>query len=107
MIKLSLQMKINEIFRNMKRLFIIILKILAGLLAFLIIAIGSLFILARCNPEFIQRFIEEEPDYISFSALPNDRDSMKADFDGIHQIVAGNYSLYRQKGISMDSLYNV
>ena len=100
-------MKINEIFRNMKRLFIIILKILAGLLAFLIIAIGSLFILARCNPEFIQRFIEEEPDYISFSALPNDRDSMKADFDGIHQIVAGNYSLYRQKGISMDSLYNV
>ena len=30
---------------------------------------------------------------------------MEADFHGIHQIVAENYSLYRQKGISMDSLY--
>ena len=91
----------------MKRAFFVILKVLVGLLAFLIIALGSLFILARCNPELIQRFLEEEPDYISFSALPHDRDSMKADFDGIHEIVAEKYSLYRQKGISMDSLYNV
>lgn len=91
----------------MKRTSIIILKVFAGLLAFLIIAIVSLFILARCNPELIQRLFEEEPDYISFSALPHDRDSMKADFDGIHQIVAENYSLYRQKGISMDSLHTV
>ena len=80
----------------MKRAFIIIIKVLAGL-----------FILARCNPELVQRWMEEEPDYISFSELPHDPDSMKADFDGIHQIVAENYSLYRQKGISMDSLYNV
>ena len=91
----------------MKRAFVIIIKVLIGLLAFLIIATGSLFIIARYNPELIQRFFEEEPDYINFSALPNDRDSMKADFDGIHQIVAENYSLYRQKGISMDSLYRV
>ena len=91
----------------MKRAFVIIIKVLIGLLAFLIIATGSLFIIARCNPELIQRFFEEEPDYINFSALPNDQDSMKADFDGIHQIVAENYSLYRQKGISMDSLYRV
>ena len=91
----------------MKRAFFVILKVLVGLLAFLIIALGSLFILARCNPELIQRFLEEEPDYISFSALPHDRDSMKVDFDGIHEIVAEKYSLYRQKGISMDSLYNV
>ena len=83
----------------MKRAFFVILKVLVGLLAFLIIALGSLFVLARCNPELIQRFLEEEPDYISFSALPHDRDSMKADFDGIHEIVAENYSLYRQKGI--------
>ena len=46
-------------------------------------------------------------DYISFSQLPHDRDSMMADFDGIHQIVDEKYSLYRQKGISMDSLYDV
>lgn len=91
----------------MKRAFIILLKILAGLLVFLLIAIGSLFILARCNPELIQRFLEEEPEYINFSALPNDRDSMKEDFDGIHQIVAENYTLYRKKGISIDSLYKV
>ena len=39
----------------MKRAFVIIFKILVGLLVFLIIAIGSLFILARCNPELIQR----------------------------------------------------
>ena len=91
----------------MKRAFFIILKVLVGLLAILIIALGSLFILARCNPELIQRFFEEEPNYISFSALPHDPDSMKVDFDGIHQIVAEKYSLYRQKGISMDSLYNV
>ena len=91
----------------MKRAFKIILRVIVGLLLFLIIAIGSLLILARCNPEFVQRLFEEEPDYISFSALPNDRDSMKADFNGIHQIVVENYSLYRQKGISMDSLYNV
>lgn len=91
----------------MKRAFILLLKILAGLLVFLLIAIGSLFILARCNPELIQRFLEEEPEYINFSALPNDRDSMKEDFDGIHQIVAKNYSLYRKKGISIDSLYKI
>ena len=91
----------------MKRAFVLLLKILAGLLAFLLIAIGSLFILARCNPELIQRFLEEEPEYINFSALPNDRDSMKEDFDGIHQIVAENYTLYRKKGISIDSLYKV
>lgn len=91
----------------MKRTFKVILKILVGLLGFLIIAIGLLFILARCHPELIQRFFEEEPEYIRFSALPHDRDSMKVDFDGIHQIVAENYSLYRQKGISMDSLYDV
>ena len=91
----------------MKIAFILLLKILAGLLVFLLIAIGSLFILARCNPELIQRFLEEEPEYINFSALPNDRDSMKADFDGIHQIVAENYTLYRKKGISIDSLYKV
>ena len=91
----------------MKRAFIVILKVLAGLVALLFIAVGSLFIIARCNPELIQRFLEEEPEYISFSALPHSRDSMKTDFDGIHQIVAENYSLYRQKGISMDSLYDV
>lgn len=91
----------------MKIAFILLLKILAGLLVFLLIAIGSLFILARCNPELIQRFLEEEPEYINFSALPNDRDSMKEDFDGIHQIVAENYTLYRKKGISIDSLYKV
>ncbi len=91
----------------MKRVFIVILKVLARLLAFFFIAICSLFIIARCNPELIQQFLEEEPEYITLSALPNDRDSMKADFDGIHQIVAENYSLYRQKGISMDSLYAV
>ncbi len=91
----------------MKRAFKVILKVIVGLLAFFIIAIGLLFILARCNPELVQRLFEEEPEYISFSELPHDCDSMKADFDGIHQIVADNYSLYRQKGISMDSLYNV
>ena len=91
----------------MKRVFKIILKILVGLLVFLIIAVGSLFILARCNPELVQRFFEEEPEYITFNQLPNDREAMKADFDGIHQTVVENYSLYRQKGISMDSLYNV
>ena len=91
----------------MKRAFTIILKVFVGLLAILIIAIGSLFILARCNPELLQRFFEEEPEYISFSALPHDPDSMKVDFDGIHQIVAEKYSLYHQKGISMDSLYDV
>lgn len=86
----------------MKRAFKIILRVIVGLLIFLIIALGSLLILARCNPELVQRLFEEEPDYISFSELPKDRNSMKADFDGIHQIVAENYSLYRQKGISMD-----
>ena len=91
----------------MKRVFKIILKILVGLLVFLIIAAGSLIILARCNPELVQRFFEEEPEYITFNQLPNDREAMKADFDGIHQTVVENYSLYRQKGISMDSLYNV
>jgi carboxyl-terminal processing protease len=91
----------------MKRAFFIILKVLVGLVAFLIIAIGLLFILSRCNPELIQRLFEEEPEYVSFSALPHDRDSMKADFDGIHKIVVENYSLYRQKGISLDSLYDV
>ena len=91
----------------MKRVFTIILKVLVGLLAILIIAFGSLFIIARCNPELLQRFFEEEPEYISFSALPHDPDSMKVDFDGIHQIVAEKYSLYHQKGISMDSLYDV
>ena len=91
----------------MKRIFLVILKILVGLLGFLILAIGLLLILARCHPELIQRFFEEEPEYISLSALPHDRDSMKADFDGIHQIVAENYSLSHQKGISMDSLYEV
>ncbi len=91
----------------MKRAFFIILKVLVGLVVFLIIAIGLLFILSRCNPELIQRLFEEEPEYVSFSALPHDRDSMKADFDGIHKIVVENYSLYRQKGISMDSLYDV
>ena len=91
----------------MKRAFKIILRVFVGLLVFLIIALGSLLILARCNPEFVQRLFEEEPDYISFSELPHDRDSIKADFDCIHQIVVDNYSLYRQKGISMDSLYNV
>ena len=89
----------------MKRAFIILLKVLAGILAFLFIVLGSLIIIARCNPELIQRFLEEEPEYISLSALPHSRDSMEADFHGIHQIVAENYSLYRQKGISMDSLY--
>ncbi|MBR3089029.1 MAG: hypothetical protein IKH02_08415 [Prevotella sp.] len=54
----------------MKRAFFIIIKIFVGLLAFLIIAIGSLFILARCNPELIQQLFEDEPEYISFSALP-------------------------------------
>lgn len=91
----------------MKRAFFIILKVLVGLVVFLIIAIGLLFILSRCNPELIQRLFEEEPEYVSFSALPHDRDSMKADFDGIHKIVVENYSLYRQKGISLDSLYDV
>lgn len=92
----------------MKRAFKIFLRILAGLVGFLIIAFGALFILARCNPEFVQRLFGEKPiEYISFSQLPHDRDSMKVDFDGIHQIVVEKYSLYRQKGISMDSLYNV
>ena len=91
----------------MKRAFFIIIKILVGLLVFLIIAAGSLFILARCNPELVQRFFEEEPNYITFNELPNDREAMKADFDAIHQIVAEKYSLYRPKGISMDSLHNV
>ncbi|MBO4641535.1 MAG: S41 family peptidase [Bacteroidaceae bacterium] len=92
----------------MKRAFKISLRIIAGLVVFLIIAFGALFILARCNPEFIQRLFEEKPiEYISFSQLPQDRDSMKTDFDGIHKIVVEKYSLYRQKGISMDSLYNV
>lgn len=46
----------------MKRAFFIILKVLVGLVVFLIIAIGLLFILSRCNPELIQRLFEEEPE---------------------------------------------
>jgi carboxyl-terminal processing protease len=92
----------------MKRVVKVILKILVGILVFVIVAFGALFILARCNPELVQRLFAEEPaTNISFSQLPHDRDSMKIDFDGIHHIVAENYSLYRQKGISMDSLYEV
>ena len=34
-------------------------------------------------------------------------DQYVADFDEIHQIVVDNYSLYRQKGLDMDSLYRV
>ena len=92
----------------MKRVVKVILKILVGILVFVIVAFGALFILSRCNPELVQRLFAEEPaTNIPFSQLPHDRDSMKIDFDGIHHIVAENYSLYRQKGISMDSLYEV
>lgn len=39
--------------------------------------------------------------------LPLTPDQYTADFDEIHQIVVDNYSLYRQKGLDMDSLYRV
>ena len=39
--------------------------------------------------------------------LPLTPDQYTADFDEIHQIVVDNYSLYRQKGLNMDSLYRV
>lgn len=39
--------------------------------------------------------------------LPLTPDQYVADFDEIHQIVVDNYSLYRQKGLDMDSLYRV
>lgn len=39
--------------------------------------------------------------------LPLTPDQYAADFDEIHQIVVDNYSLYRQKGLDMDSLYRV
>lgn len=39
--------------------------------------------------------------------LPLTSDQYVADFDEIHRIVVDNYSLYRQKGLDMDSLYRV
>ena len=39
--------------------------------------------------------------------LPLTSDQYVADFDEIHRIVLDNYSLYRQKGLDMDSLYRV
>ena len=39
--------------------------------------------------------------------LPLASDQYVTDFDEIHRIVLDNYSLYRQKGLDMDSLYRV
>lgn len=45
----------------MKRVVKVILKILVGILVFVIVAFGALFILSRCNPELVQRLFAEEP----------------------------------------------
>ena len=51
----------------------------------------------------------EEPMAKSYylSELPLTKEEFAGDFEEIHQAVAENYSLYRQKGIDMDSLHRV
>ena len=51
----------------------------------------------------------EEPMAKSYylSELPLTKEEFAGDFEEIHQTVAENYSLYRQKGIDMDSLHRV
>ena len=51
----------------------------------------------------------EEPMAKSYylSELPLTKEEFVGDFEEIHQTVAENYSLYRQKGIDMDSLHRV
>jgi len=85
----------------MRRSVKVLLKILLGILILLVLGIGGLFVYACFF------YDEQESSYKSFSSLPGDPDIIMADFEDIHNTVVKNYSLYRQKGISMDSLYAV
>ena len=70
-------------------------------LALLVLAFAGLVVYAY--------WFYEEPMAKSYylSELPLTKEEFVGDFEEIHQTVAENYSLYRQKGIDMDSLHRV
>ena len=85
----------------MRRSVKVLLKILLGIFIFLVLVIAGLFVYAKFF------YDERDSSYMSFSSLPGDTASILKDFEDIHNTVVDKYSLYRQKGISMDSLHNV
>ncbi len=56
---------------------------------------------------YIYKKDNREAMYYYLSDLMLTPDRFTADFDEIHRIAVDNYSLYRQKGLDMDSLYRV
>ena len=84
----------------MRRSVKVLLKILLGIFIFLVLVIAGLFVYAKFF------YDERDSSYMSFSSLPGDTASILKDFEDIHNTVVDKYSLYRQKGISMDSLHS-
>ena len=78
-----------------------VLKVSGITLLILLLVFGGLLVYA------CYAYREQPAESYYLSELPLTRDRFDADFEEIHHTVVENYSLYRRKGIDMDSLYRV
>lgn len=78
-------------------------KLLAGFVLLLAVAYVGIYSYSK----FYQNGDEEDVVRHYMTDIPIEPSQFKEDFDDIHRQVVKHYKLYKQKGISMDSLYNV
>lgn len=88
--------------KNNRPLWKKVLKMAGIALLVVLLAFGGLLAYAYYD----YRKENQEAEYRYLSDLPLTSDQFAADFDEVHQLVVENYSLYREKGLNMDSLYH-
>lgn len=72
---------------------------LSGIFLFLLIGLGGLIVYAR----YFNSTQEETKSYYA-DELPIGKDDFRNEFEEIYRLTVDNYSLYRQKGLNMDSI---
>ena len=78
------------------------LIVVAGVFSLLLIGLGALIIYAK----YFDNSQDETVSYYT-DELPLNNSDYLEEFEEIHQITLDNYSLYKSKGLNMDSIHDL